>query len=86
MCINPVGNTITLSKLDNYHFSEYNDPISFGLYTKNNFSKLKMFGLDYVGKKRVLERGDLRKIVVSKTSIIAFILFYALMIFSIVFK
>ena len=75
-----------LSKLDNYHFSEYNDPIAFGLYTKNNFSKLKMFGLDYVGKKRVLERGDLRKIVVSKTSIIAFILFYALMIFSIVFK
>lgn len=73
-----------LVKLNNYHFSEYNDPIAFGLYTSNDFSELKMFGLDYVGKRRVLDRDDKRKVVVSKTSIIAFILFYALMICSIV--
>ena len=75
-----------LSKLNNFEFSEYNDPIAFGLYTKNDFSKLKMFGLDYVGKKVKLERNDLRKIVVSKTSIFAFIIFYALMIFAFVVK
>ena len=70
-----------LSKLDDFNFSEYNNPIAFGLYTKNDFSKLKMFGLDYVGKKTKLERNDLRKVVISKASIIILILFYALMIF-----
>ena len=73
-----------LSKLNNYSFSEYNDPIAFGLYTKEDFSNLKMFGLDYVDKKTSLERNDLRKIVISKTSIIILILFYALILFDMV--
>lgn len=70
-----------LRKLDNFEFSEYNDPIAFALYTKADFSKLKMFGLDYVGKKTKLERDDLRKVVISKSSIIILAIFYALMIF-----
>ena len=72
-----------LSRLKDFSFSEYDDPIAFGLYTKNDFSKLKMFGLDYVGKKTDLERNDLRKVVVSKTSIIMLILFYVLTILAI---
>ena len=75
-----------LRKLNNYEFSEYNNPIAFGLYTNKDFSKLKMFGLDYVGKRAKLDRNDLRKIVVSKISIIALIIFYILMIIPIVFK
>ncbi len=71
-----------LSKLNDFEFSEYDDPIAFGLYTKNDFSKLKMFGLDYVDKKARLERKDLRKVVISKTSIILLVLFYALMVFA----
>lgn len=67
-----------LSKLNDFEFSEYNDPIAFALFTKNDFSKLKMFGLRYVDKKGRLQRGDLRKIVISKPSIILLIMFYAL--------
>lgn len=70
-----------LSKLDEFEFSEYDDPIAFGLYTKKDFSKLKMFGLDYIDKKSRLEIKELRKIIVSKPSIILLLLFYALMIF-----
>lgn len=69
-----------LRKLNDFEFSEYNDPIAFGLYTKNDFSKLKMLGLDYIGKKTKLETDDLRKVVISKPSIIILIIFYALMI------
>ena len=70
-----------LSKLNDFEFSEYDDPIAFGLYTKNDFSKLNMFGLDYVGKKARLERKDLRKVVISKPSIVMLVVFYLLMIF-----
>ena len=68
-----------LSKLNDFEFSEYDDPIAFGLYSKNDFSKLNMFGLDYVGKKASLERKDLRKVVISKQSVIMLVLFYLLM-------
>ncbi len=69
-----------LRKLNNYEFSEYNDPIAFGLFTKEDFSRLNMFGLDYVGKKASLVRNNLRKVVVSKTSIILLVVFYGLII------
>ena len=67
-----------LSKLDDYEFSEYNDPMGFALYTKKDFSNLKMFGLNFFEKKANLKRDDLRKVVISKTSILALIIFYAL--------
>lgn len=69
-----------LRKLNDYEFSEYNDPIAFGLFTKEDYSKLKMFGLDYVDKKARLDRNDLRKVVISKTSIILLLVFYGLFI------
>ena len=75
-----------LSKLKNYSFSEYDDPMAFALYSKNDLSKLKMFGLNYVGKKSSLERDDLRKIVISKSSIVILILFYVLTILAISIK
>ena len=72
-----------LRKLDDFKFSEYNDPIAFGLYTNSNFSNIKMLGLNYVGKKTKLERDDLRKVVISKPSIIILSIFYILLILSI---
>ncbi len=71
-----------LSKLNDFEFSEYDDPIAFGLYTKNDFSKLKMTGLEYVSKKSKLDRTDLKKIRISGTSILLFILFYMLLVFT----
>lgn len=73
-----------LVKLKNFEFSEYDDPTSFGLYTNEDFSKLKMYGLNYLGKKKELEKNDYRKIVVSKKSIILLFIFYLLMIFNLV--
>ncbi len=68
-----------LRKLNDFEFSEYNNPIAFALYTKKDFSKLKMFGLDFVEVKTSIDRSDLRKIVISKSSIIILVLFYLLM-------
>lgn len=67
----------SLSKLKNYEYSEYDDPISFGLYTEEDLSKKKLPCLKYVGTKDELERNDLKKISVSKTSI-AIIIIYML--------
>ena len=75
-----------LSKLKNFEFSEYNDPIAFGLYTKDDFSKLKMTGLEYVSMKSKLDRTDLKKIRISGTSILLFILFYILLCFTLFIK
>ena len=67
-----------LSKLNDFEFSEYNDPIAFGLYTKDDFSNLKMAGLKYIKKLPRLEKDDLRKVVISKTSIIILLIFYTM--------
>ena len=69
-----------LFRLKDYEFSEYDDPIAFGLYTDKDFGKIKMVGIDYVEKKEKLERNDLRKIVISKESIIFFTLYYIFII------
>ena len=70
-----------LSKLKDFEYSEFDDPIAFALYTKQDFSKLKMFGIEYVDKRSKLEINDLRKVVVSKTSIIILIAFYAIVLY-----
>ena len=67
-----------LLKLKNFEFSEYNDPMAFALYTSEDFSKLKLFGLDFVEKTTKIDRSDLRKIVISKISIIILVVFYIL--------
>jgi len=72
-----------LSKLKDYEFSEYNDPIAFGIYTDKDLSNKKMLGLDYVEKCENLKRDDLRKIVISKKSIIIFIIYYLICILNI---
>ena len=65
---------------NNFEFSEYNDPIAFGLYSKDDFSKLKLLGLKFDSKKAKLDRDDLKKIRFSNISIFLFIVFYGLMI------
>lgn len=53
---------LALSKLNNYEYSEYDDPTSFGLYTSEDLSKVKMLGIKYVGTVDKLDRNDLKKI------------------------
>lgn len=63
----------SLSKLKNFQYSEYDNPIAFGIYTSEDLSKKKMLGLKYIGTKEELERKELKKITISKISIICFI-------------
>ena len=67
-----------LIKLNDFEFSEYNDPMAFALYTKEDFSKLKLFGLNFVEKTTKIDKSDLRKVVISKTSIVILVIFYVL--------
>lgn len=64
----------SLSRIKNFEYSEYDDPTSFGLYTEEDLSKKKLPCMKFVGEKDELERKDLKKVTISKTSIILFIL------------
>ena len=64
-----------LSKIHNFEFSEYNDPVAFGLYSAEDLSKRKMMGLTFVESKKELKRDDLRKFDISKATIIIFLFF-----------
>ena len=61
-------------KLKNYEFSEFDDPISFGLYTSDDLSKKKFKGLSFIKESSNLERKDFKKITISKPSIIYMLL------------
>jgi len=71
-----------LLKIKNFEYSEYDDPMAFGLYSSNNLSKLKLIGLEYVREKQDLEKNDLKKISVSRASLIMLIIFFAFAIFN----
>lgn len=72
-----------LLKIKNFEYSEYDDPISFGLYSSDNLGNLKLFGLDYIKESTKLERKDLKKITISKSSIVFLIMFLILIILNI---
>lgn len=59
--------------LENIEYCEYDDPTAFGLYSEEDLSKRKLFGLKYVETKSKLEIHHLKKVSISKTSIICFI-------------
>ena len=69
-----------LLKLKDFEYAEYDNPFAFGLYTKNDLSKKKLFGLKHIGSKDKLEQNDLKKISISKASIITFIIFAVVII------
>lgn len=63
---------IALSKLKDFEYTEFDDPTSFGLYSKNDLSKLKLFGLKYKETKTKIKIKDYKKINISKLSAILF--------------
>lgn len=58
----------------NVEFSEFDDPVSFTIYTDKDVSKVKHFGLDYLKCSEEIKRKDLKKIKISKYSLIAVII------------
>ena len=63
-----------LVKLKNFEFSEFDNPIAFALYSKEDLSKVNLIGLKYLGNTDKLERNDLKKIRISNLSIICFLI------------
>lgn len=62
-------------KLKDFEYSEYDNPMAFGIYTKNDLSKTKLLGLRYLKAEDKLEIKDLRKVTISKFSIIVLIIY-----------
>lgn len=60
---------IGLSRIKDFEFSEYDNPMAFGLYTNQDLSKKKMFGLKYLDTVDSLEKNDFKKVSISKSSI-----------------
>ena len=54
-------------------FSEFDSEISFALYTDKDISKTKFLGIDYIECKDTIKREDLKKVKVSKHSLLALI-------------
>lgn len=67
-----------LLKLKDFEYSEYDNPMAFGLYINKDLSKTKLFGLKYIGETKSLEKNNMKKISISKFSIITFIIFIIL--------
>ena len=63
---------ICIDPIKDFEYCEYDNPTAFGLYSSENLSKKKLFGLNYINTQDKLEINDLKKITVSKTSIIGF--------------
>ncbi len=64
---------IGLLKIKDFEYSEYDNPLAFGLYTEEDLNQRKLFGLKYLGSKDSLEKSDLKKVSISKTSYAIFI-------------
>lgn len=74
----------SLSRLKNFEFSEYDNPLAFGLYTDEDLSNKKLRGLKYIGRLDTLEKNVTKKITISKASIIFFIIILVLLIIEII--
>ena len=59
--------------IKDFEYCEYDNPTAFGLYSDKDFSQKKLFGLKYVETTNQLDIHDLKKITVSKASIIVFV-------------
>ena len=60
--------------IKDFEYSEFDNPTAFGLYTEEDFSNKKLFGLDYKESAKNLRIKDLKKVTISKVSIVYFIL------------
>ena len=60
---------IFIIRLKNIEYSEFDDEISFGIYTKEDMTKHKPIGLKYVKEEEKLKIEDKTKIKISRPSI-----------------
>ena len=70
-------------KLKDIEFSEYDSVLGFAIYSSNDLSKLKPFGLKYIETKEKLKRTNNKKINITYKSLIILII---LIVFSLLIK
>lgn len=75
----------SLNHLNNFEFSEYDNPLAFGLYTSENLSHKKLWGLNYIGEANQLEKTTTKKVTISKPSLIFFLIIFFLFIVKVLF-
>lgn len=74
---------IYLSKLKkDIEFSEMDNPLYFAVYADYDVSKVKHTGMNFIGVKDNIERNDLKKITISKTSYIILLIFLVIIVLS----
>lgn len=71
----------SLSHLKIFEFSEYDNPLAFGLYTSEDLSRKKRWGLNYIGEANQLEKTVTKKVTISKPSLIFSLIILLLLIF-----
>ena len=64
---------IAFLKIKNFKFFEYDNPMAFGIVTSENLDNKKLFGLKQIKEDKVVQTID-KKVTISKTSIIIFII------------
>lgn len=70
-CIGDIIMFFFIKKLDSdIEFSEFDNPVAFAIYSSKDLSHEKHFGLKYKGASLKIDRNDLRKVYISKMSII----------------
>lgn len=80
-CAGDIIMFLFISRLDSdIEFTEFDDPISFGLYSSKDITKKNHFGLNYITKCNEVNRNDLEKIKISKFSKIFFIVLIMILI------
>ena len=70
-----------LRKIKSFEFTEMDDPTTFALYSSKDVSKIKHFGLKFVGRQDSIKRQDFKKIDISIVSILL-MLFLLIMSFN----
>ncbi len=73
-CTGDIVMFYALSRINNFEFSEYDNPVGFGLYTSEDLSKRKMFGLKFIRTETKLKKEDFKKVRISKPSIVFFLI------------
>ena len=83
-CVGDIFTFLFILKLNkNLEFSEFDDTTSFSIYTEDDLTKKKHFGLKYIGVKDELVRLDHQKIKITKWS---YIIIISLLILGIITK
>lgn len=69
----------------NIEFTEFDNPIQFAIYSDEDVTKIPHFGLNYIETTKSLKREDMKKIKISKATIIFFIIIILILIFGTIF-